>query len=143
MTDYIRCFRIFYASRLILQGAALYLPVRRYEDENLCISLKRTLLSDDTIVIYLKKMDNMRVYEMPLYQIINNEGDPVYFRGHWEKYLLEKLLPTAQQQLRAARKKPETFVEFLYKFGPTEERTKTRTAEIDDAHLFSNNLAQA
>lgn len=137
-------FYLFYASWLILQGAALYMPVRRYEDENLCISLKRTLFADDTIVIYLKKMDDMRVYEMPLYQIISNSGDPVYFRGHWEKYLLEKLLPTAQQQLKAAKKKPETFVEFLHKFGPTEERTQTRTGEVDDAHIFeSNNLAQA
>ena len=137
-------FYLFYASWLILQGAALYLPVRRYEDENLCISLKRTLFADDTIVIYLKKMDNIRVYEMPLYQIINEAGDPVYFRGHWEKYLLETLLPIAQKQLKAAKKQPKTFVEFLREFGPSEERAKTRTGEVDDAHLFeSNNIAQA
>ncbi|MDO4889116.1 MAG: hypothetical protein Q4A25_00250 [Candidatus Saccharibacteria bacterium] len=147
---YIRRFRIFYAARLIITSEAVEYPVRRYEDKKLIISLKRTIFPDDTIVINLKGLDDMRVFEVCLCPLPfkQRDMDQIYLRGHWEDYLTDYLLKKATKKIQNHHKGTaiEDFSKFLYKYGPVDDTDlpTIRTGEVDDARLFDdNNLPRA
>ena len=145
MTEsYMRRFRLFYAARLIIAGESVEYPVRRFEDEKLSIALKRTIFQDDTIIIRLKELDDIRVFEIALCPLPFDPQDmnQIYLRGNWENYLTDVLLKRATDKIRARHRGEiiEDFTKWLYKNGPTDEGCQSiRTGEIDDKKIFENN----
>lgn len=132
--------KIFYAARLILLGESDNVTARRYEDDKIEIALKRTLFPDDTVVIWLKGLGGIRVYEIVLYPTIfdNKDDDQIFLRGHWEDYVLGTLLPAAKVKTQKRfRHKAEDFETWLENAGAA--KCKIRSGTVTDDGIFCNN----
>lgn len=141
--NYMRRFRIFYAARLVIAGESVEHPVRQFEDNKISIALKRTIFQDDTIIIRLKEMDDMRVFEIALCPLSFNQRDmnQIYLRGSWENYLTDVLLKRATEKIwfRHHGEIIEDFTKWLYKNGPADDHQSIRTGEVDDKKIFEDN----
>lgn len=139
-------FFIFYVARLILLSKTESYAVRQYEDDKIKIALKRTILPDDSLIILLKELDEMRVFEMVICPLLFNQEDTdqIFLRGNWEKYLTDNLYKAAKEKLASRHVKIDDFSKFVYKYGPADERTlpSIRTGIVADEKFFNNNLAQ-
>ena len=141
-------FYIFYASWIVISAETETYKVRHYEDDKMSISLKRSIIPDDTVVIYIKGADSkeIRVYEVALCPppFSQRDTDQVYLKGHWEEYLTKSLLKKAEQKLKSRHKNVDDFFEFIYDYGPEDDSDTfpVRVDQINDEELF-NNLAQA